>query len=114
MQITETQAQIRDTARRFAAREIAPHAADWDRAAETGQAPLDCCSLTRNCRARTMAAESPAPLRNSQTKRSRSSPGKDVLLQVPIPSRLLAFEGYLNSVGLGHHSLRYRAIDMSS
>ena len=35
MQLTETQAQIRNTARRFAEREISPHAADWDRAAET-------------------------------------------------------------------------------
>ncbi len=35
MQLTETQAQIRNAARRFAEREISPHAADWDRAAET-------------------------------------------------------------------------------
>ena len=38
MQLTETQTQIRDTARRFAEREITPHAADWDRAAETPRA----------------------------------------------------------------------------
>ena len=38
MQLTDTQVQIRDTARRFAEREIAPHAADWDRAAETPRA----------------------------------------------------------------------------
>ncbi len=31
MQISETQGQIRDTARAFAARAIAPHAAEWDR-----------------------------------------------------------------------------------
>ncbi len=38
MQFTETQAQIRDTARRFAEQEIAPHAAEWDRQAATPQA----------------------------------------------------------------------------
>ncbi len=32
MQLSETQRQIRDTARAFAARAIAPHAAEWDRA----------------------------------------------------------------------------------
>ena len=31
MQLSETQRQIRDTARAFAARAIAPHAAEWDR-----------------------------------------------------------------------------------
>ena len=38
MQFTETQAQIRDTARRFAEQEIAPHAAEWDRQAATPRA----------------------------------------------------------------------------
>jgi len=38
VQLTETQTQIRDTARRFAEQEITPHAADWDRAAETPRA----------------------------------------------------------------------------
>ncbi|PPR60759.1 MAG: Acyl-CoA dehydrogenase [Alphaproteobacteria bacterium MarineAlpha4_Bin2] len=35
MQLSETQKAIRDAARRFAKKEIAPHAADWDRLGET-------------------------------------------------------------------------------
>ncbi|WP_419920832.1 acyl-CoA dehydrogenase family protein [Candidatus Poriferisodalis sp.] len=38
MQLTDEQSQIRDVARAFAQREIAPHAADWDRA---GGAPRE-------------------------------------------------------------------------
>jgi len=38
MDLTETQRQIRDTARAFAEREIAPHAAEWDRAKATPRA----------------------------------------------------------------------------
>ena len=36
--LTETQRQIRDTARAFAEREIAPYAAEWDRAKSTPRA----------------------------------------------------------------------------
>ena len=35
MQLTDEQQQIRETARAFAQREIAPHAAEWDRAGAT-------------------------------------------------------------------------------
>jgi len=38
MDLTDTQRQIRDTARAFAEREIAPHAAEWDRAKATPRA----------------------------------------------------------------------------
>lgn len=38
MTLTDIQLQIRDTARRFAEREIAPYAAEWDRQAETPRA----------------------------------------------------------------------------
>jgi alkylation response protein AidB-like acyl-CoA dehydrogenase len=38
MELSEAQRQIRETARAFAAREIAPHAAEWDRAKATPRA----------------------------------------------------------------------------
>ncbi len=40
MRLTEEQAAIRDTARDFAAREITPYAAEWDRKAHTPKATL--------------------------------------------------------------------------
>ena len=40
MQLSETQRQIRDTARAFAARAIAPHAAEWDRQERAPRAVL--------------------------------------------------------------------------
>ena len=38
MQLTDTQSATRDAARRFAEQEIAPHAADWDRAGKMPRA----------------------------------------------------------------------------
>ena len=40
MILTDEQVMIRDMARQFAQREIAPHAADWDRAQEIPRAVL--------------------------------------------------------------------------